>query len=99
MGNIDTRVTKLWGQTAPQRSSLTQIANQIAQIRSWHNEEFRKNVRTRNSPLPALRLQAAEERAITSAVYRHGWTLGSLEAELTRRTTARWARKIIHGWF
>lgn len=99
MSNIDTRTVATWGDAPPTRSSLTAVANQLEQIRRWHNAEFRRLYSTPGGSLHAVRLRHEEDLAISSALRRHGWTYGSLEAELTSRTTKRWARRVIQGWF
>lgn len=100
MSNIDTRVTVIWGKDhKAERSNITTVANQILQIRRWYNEEFRRVIREKGGSIYALKLRREEDQSIASALRRHGWTYGTLEAEIERRTTARWARYVIHGWF
>lgn len=99
MSNIDTSSVGTWGQERPPRSTLTKIANEIQQIRNHHNDEFRRTIRQAGGSIHALRLRAQEDTEIRQALYRNGWNYLTLEAEMERRTTARWARKVIHGWF
>lgn len=99
MSNIDTKVTETWGRPRPPRSTLTQISNEINQIRDWHNQEFQRVIRGPGGSVKALKLRVSEDAQIADALRRNGWTYGTLEAELLRRTTPRWSRYVIHGWF
>lgn len=101
MSNIDTRATKAWGKIRPERLPVTQVANRIMQIRDRHNRDLQRELEMfpGAGTLIFFRHERDETREIRDAVYGAGWSLAELELEIEQRTTARWARKIMHGWF
>lgn len=99
MSNIDTKATRTWVSPGPPRSTLTEISNLIMAIRRRHNHEFMLEAATDHGSLSVLRHMARERDEISRAAREHGWSMASLEAELERRTTLRWAHKITKGWF
>lgn len=83
----------------PRRSTLTDITNAIVQIRFRHNQAYSYDAGYDGGEFSGPAHQRAEERELALALADAGWTWTTLEEELRRRTTARWAHYIVMGWF
>lgn len=80
------------------RSTLTKVVNEIVEIRRQHAEAFQYDSGYDGGEFSAGMHERAEDREIAAAISSNGWTRASLDQELRRRTTKRWAKEILMGW-
>jgi hypothetical protein len=81
------------------RSSLTTVVNQILRIRGDHDEAFALDAGYDGGEFSGPAHQRAEASEIEWAIASNGWTREELAIELRDRTSARWAHRVLMGWF
>jgi len=81
------------------RSSLTKISNLVMMIRDSHDKAFVYDSGYDGGEFSGPAHERAEQREIEFAIADNGWTREELDAELHERTTARWAHRVLMGWF
>ena len=81
------------------RSSLTTVSNLIMRIRRDHDEAFQFDAGYDAGEFSGPAHARAEAREIETAIADNGWTRQELDAELRERTSARWAHRVLMGWF